>query len=473
MNQTWDVIVVGARCAGATLATHLARAGAKTLVLEASPRGTNHALSTHLIHPPGVDALDRIGLGTAVREAAPPVQRIHFSLDDAVAISRYAEGRAGRCVRRSTLDPLLQNVAEVAGAEIRDRHRVTALVKDGERVTGVVVTGPHGEETLGANLVVGADGTNSTIAKLTGTEEYLGVDGSRGGYFFYYPAPAKWDHPWDAALEHRGNDVRYVFQTDGDLVILVAVTTLAEASTWGGNWRARTIAMLEGSPLTRPFVEGKAPVGKGCGLLQTRYFYRRPVGPGFALVGDAGHFKDFVTGHGMTDAFLDAERLAAAIVDGREEAYLHYWRARDVESLPLHYDSLQQGAVGFNSPLMRWVIDHVSRRPDLIDRPSRVFDRTLPPDEIVPMPTMLKWMGEALFRGRFDVLAGFMAMGKTQSVEKREMQARMALLEQAKAALERSSKGWTVGLHPSDERSGLSRGSRGSAALRFRRQSAA
>jgi hypothetical protein len=97
--------------------------------------------------------------------------------------------------------------------------------------------------------------------------------------------------------------------------------------------------------------------------------------------------------------------------------------------------------VGFNSPLMRWVIDHVSRRPDLIDRPSRVFDRTLPPDEIVPMPTMLKWMGEALFRGRFDVLAGFMAMGKTQSAEKREMQARMALLEQAKSALANAREG--------------------------------
>src|SRR5215471_4189682 len=108
MSQNWDVIVVGARCAGATLATHLARAGAKTLVLEASPRGTNHALSTHLIHPPGVDALDRIGLGTAVREAAPPVERIRFSLDDTVAISRFPNGRAGRCVRRSTIDPLLQ-----------------------------------------------------------------------------------------------------------------------------------------------------------------------------------------------------------------------------------------------------------------------------------------------------------------------------------------------------------------------------
>jgi flavin-dependent dehydrogenase len=440
MNNTWDVIIVGARCAGATLATHLARAGVKTLLLEASARGTNHALSTHFIQPPGIDALDRLGLGEVVRNAAPAANRIRFSLDDNVVISRHPEGRAGRCVRRSTIDPLLQNVAEAAGAEFRDRTRVTALVKDGERVTGVVVKGPHGEETLMANLVVGADGTSSTVAKLTGVEEYLGVDGTRGGYFLYYPAPAKWDNDWDAALEHLGDDVRYAFRCDGDLVLLVFVTTLAEASSWGGEWRARTIAKLRESSLTRPLIEGKEPQSKGCGLLQTRYFYRRPVGPGFALIGDAGHFKDFVTGHGMTDAFLDAENLKEAILDGREEAYLHYWRKRDVESLPLHYDSLQQGAVGFNGPLMRWVIDHVSRRPDLVDRPPLVFDRKLPPDQIVPMPTMLKWMGEALLRGRFDVLSGFLAMGKSTGAEKKEMAARAALLEQAKAALARAPK---------------------------------
>src|SRR5580765_8047440 len=100
MNNTWDVIIVGARCAGASLATHLARAGVKTLLLEASPRGTNHALSTHFIQPPGIDALDRLGLGDVVRNAAPAANRIRFSLDDAVAISRHPEGRAGRCVRR-------------------------------------------------------------------------------------------------------------------------------------------------------------------------------------------------------------------------------------------------------------------------------------------------------------------------------------------------------------------------------------
>jgi 2-polyprenyl-6-methoxyphenol hydroxylase-like FAD-dependent oxidoreductase len=407
----------------------------KTLLLEAAPRGTNHALSTHFIQPPGVEALDRIGLGDAVRRAAPATQRLRFSLDDAVAVSSFTEGRAGRCVRRSTIDPLLQDAAEAAGATFRDRQKVTALVKDGERVTGVVVEGPDGPETLLANLVVGADGSNSTVARLAGAEEYLGDDASRGGYFFYFPAPAKWEHDWDAALEHRGDDVRYVFRCDGDLVLLVAATPVADCSTWGKDWRARTLSKLRESPITGPLVEGKEPVGKGCGLLQAHYFYRRPVGPGFALVGDAGHFKDFVTGQGMTDAFLDAERLAAAVVDGREAAFMHYWRERDVATLPLHFDAIQQGAVGFNSPLMRWVIDNVSRRPDLIDRPAQVASREIMPDQIVPMRTMLGFMGKALLRGRFDVLSGFMAMGKTTSAEQKELAARTLQLEEARKLL--------------------------------------
>ena len=43
-------------------------------------------------------------------------------------------------------------------------------------------------------------------------------------------------------------------------------------------------------------------------------FQRVPVGPGWALVGDAGYIKDPVTGLGITDAFRDAELLADAVV---------------------------------------------------------------------------------------------------------------------------------------------------------------
>jgi flavin-dependent dehydrogenase len=307
-------------------------------------------------------------------------------------------------------------------------------------VTGVVVDRSSGRETLSAGLVVGADGPHSTVAKLTGAEEYLGVDGTRGGYFMYFPAPSTWNFPWDATLEHRGQELRYVFRTDGDLVVLVAVTTREEAATWGKDWRQHARAMFRGSPITRELSEGKEPVGKGCGALKMRFFYRRPVGPGFALVGDAGHFKDFVTGQGMTDALLDAERLASAILDGREAAFERYWYERDVETMPLHFDAIRQGRVGYNDAFIRYLFAQLNTRPDLVARFALLNERVVTPYEVVPMSAMLPWMGGALLRGRFDVLRGFFSAGKEMGEEQKEIAARKKKLDEIVAALSEPSR---------------------------------
>jgi hypothetical protein len=160
------------------------------------------------------------------------------------------------------------------------------------------------------------------------------------------------------------------------------------------------------------------------------------VGPGFALVGDAGHFKDFVTGQGMADAFLDAEHLASAILDGREEAFSHYWRERDVLSLPLHFDANRQGAVGYNEPFMRWVVGRIACDPGLTQRVADLLDRKIEPGDLVPGGRLLAMVGAALVRGRFDVLGGFLATGKQLGREAKEMAARQALLAEARATLE-------------------------------------
>jgi menaquinone-9 beta-reductase len=435
MSDCWDVIIVGARCAGATLAGLLAKSGVRTLLLEAAPRGTNMPLSTHYIHPPGVDVLDQLGLGERTRAVTPATRGFRYALDEVEVISTLPEGRVGLCPRRSTIDPWLQEVAEASGAEFRDRHRVVDLLRDGDRVAGVVVQKHSGREELRAKLVIGADGFNSTIAKLTKTPEYLTVHSARAGYYQYYPAPARWDLPWDATLEHRGDDVRYVFRPDGDLVLAVFIGKQAEVTSWGSAWREKTHQKLLESSTTRQLVEGKEPVGKGCGLLEARWFYRKPIGPGYALVGDAGHYKDFVTGQGITDAFLDAQRLARAIIDGREVGFEHFWRERDVETLPLHYDALQQGQIGFNSPFMRWVFSHVAKRPDIAARVPQVMDRKLSPYDMIPMSVMLPWIVKALFLGRLDVVKGFLASGKSISAEQKEIAARRVLLADAQRRL--------------------------------------
>ena len=79
-----DVVIVGARCAGATLATFLARAGASVLLLDKDRLPSDQILSTHTIHPPGLDVLDEVGVGDAVRAVAPPTHIVRLRKNDAV-----------------------------------------------------------------------------------------------------------------------------------------------------------------------------------------------------------------------------------------------------------------------------------------------------------------------------------------------------------------------------------------------------
>jgi flavin-dependent dehydrogenase len=435
MKDRWDVIIVGARCAGASLATLLARAGQRVLLLEASSRGTGMPQSTHLVHAPGMDVLDTLGLGDRVRAVTPPTRHFRFALDGSELISEAAPGRDAYCIRRSTLDPWLQDAAESAGTSLYFRHRVVDVLRVGERVTGVVVRTPAGFRRFTADLVVGADGRRSTVADLVNAEEYLVSESNRAGYWSYYPAPSRWTAAWDATLEHRAEHLRYVFRCDGEQVLLTYVGTGDAVRAWGRARDERLRAALADSPSTGPLSADKRPVGPSMGLLHARFFYRRPVGPGYALVGDAGHFKDFVTGQGMTDAFLDAKRLAGAIVDGRDEAFAAYWRGRDALTLPLHQDAIRQGDAAFNEPFMRWVIAHMAEDAALRTRLHQVMDRKLEPAALIPARTMLGYVASALVRGRFDVVRGFVAMGRPMREEARERARRHALYREAAHAL--------------------------------------
>ena len=430
-----DIVIVGARCAGATLATLLARRGLRVLVLDSGAEGTGQALSTHFLQPPAMAVLDKIGVGDAIRACTPATKVIRGAFDEWDVIAPLEENRYSYCPRRTTLDPLLQQAAQNAGAELRFHHTVRELIWEHDRVVGVTADTAQGRENFYAPLVVGADGAHSTVARLVGAESYLEKELTRGGYWLYFPAPTQWPYPWDATLEHMGEDLRYVFRTDGDQILLATTTTRDKAASWGAQHLEKTLSHLRGSPTMHPLMEGREPIGKGAGLLKSTFFYRRPVGPGWALVGDAGHYKDFVTGQGIADAVLDAERLAEAIVDGRPLAYERYWRARDVDTMPLHFDAIRQGQVGYNNPFVRWLYRHLHHRPDLMRKFAKVNLREIRPTDFIPMSSMLGWMGHALVRGRFDVLKTFWQTGQLIASEEKEMKHRQALLDAVQVQL--------------------------------------
>ena len=403
-QSRYDVLIVGARCAGATLATFLARAGASVLLLDKDPLSTDQILSTHTIHPPGLDVLDQVGVGNAVRAVAPPTHLVRLRKNDAFVDIEFSSDRAEYCPRRSRLDGLLQDAAASAGVEVLDRMRVTSLVRDGDRVVGVRAAGPAGhEQVFRASLVVGADGRHSTVARQVEAEEYLAYDAPRGMFWGYWNAPAFWRtdpaYPFGMYVANTDGHIRVIFQTDHDQLLIGSLPPVEQAMGWRTDPDAALIADLASDSTTGPLIAGSAPDGRVRGTVKERYFFRRAAGNGWTLVGDAGHHKEFVIGDGITEALLQARSLALAIAQGTDAALHRWWRARDVEALPYFFLGKDEGALGPPLELQQVVFSHVAKTPALRARMAATMEHQLSPTDTFPVRQVLWWTLGAALRG--------------------------------------------------------------------------
>jgi flavin-dependent dehydrogenase len=424
----FDVIVVGARCAGASLAAFLASGGARVLVVDSGTLHSDQILSTHYIHPVGMDVLDALGVGDQVRDGCPPTRTLRLTQDEVSVDLPNPANRAGYCPRRDRLDGLLQDAAAAAGAELRDQARVVALGWDGDRVTGVRLRHGGQELEVTAGLVVGADGRRSTVAQLVGAEESFGYDAPRGAYWAYWDAPELWwsgpEHAgFDFYFSQRGDDLRLIFQTDSNQLLIGSVPPLDVARSWRGDHEQRLIESLRGDPITAPLVEGRRPNGKVRGTLQERFFFRQAAGPGWALVGDAGHHKDPAVGDGITDALRQAQALARAIAHGSDAALVRYWRQRDVDYYPLFRFAELQGSPEAVGALDRLVFAQASQSATLRERMMQPAERALSPFDVVGTTQALRWVLAALARGDWGVAPEFLALGRRMATWQRELRA--------------------------------------------------
>jgi len=438
-ESRYDVVIVGARCAGATLATFLARAGASVLLLEKDPLRSDQILSTHTIHPAGLDVLDDVGVGDAVRAVAPPTHIVRLRKNDAFVDIQFPDQRAEYCPRRARLDGLLQDAAASAGAEVLDRTRVTSVVRDGDRVVGVRATGPTGQELLcRARLVVGADGRHSTIARQVDAGEYLAYDAPRAMYWGYWSAPAFWRtdpaYAFGMYVANTAGHIRVIFQTDHDQLLIGSLPSVEDAMSWRTNPEEALVADLASDATTGPLIAGTTPDGAVRGTLKERYFFRTAAGSGWTLVGDAGHHKEFVIGDGITEALLQARDLAAAIAQGTDAALIRWWRARDVEALPYFFLGQDEGALGPPSKLQQVVFARAAKVPALRARLAATLEHRLSPTETFPVQHVLWWALVAAFRGSLRVLPEFIAQGKRGAGIDRELRLRRRLLAEAEAS---------------------------------------
>ena len=432
----YDVIIVGARCAGATLATFLARAGASVLLLDRDRLPSDHVLSTHGIHPLGMDVLDEVGVGAAVRAIAPRIEVIRINQQGVVVDMLLPDGRAEYCPRRKRLDDLLQRAAVASGAELRDRTRVTAMIRDGDRAVGVRAITDGREWSVNAPLVIGADGRRSTIARLVAAEEYLAYDAPRALYWGYWRAPALWkseSYPFGMYFGYLGK-LRAIFETDHDQLLIASSPPLSEAASWRASPEAALTADLRLDPFIEPLLAESTLDGRVRGTIKERYFFRRGVGAGWALLGDAGHHKEFALGDGITEALLQARSLAAAVSEGSDLALERWWRARDVAAVPLHFFGQDSASLNPPAAMLRIIFERVAAEPRLAVRLAAVMERQLSPYEVLPAATAMQWILAAVLRGNVAVLRELLGMAGRISLMKRELRAREKLLAECEAA---------------------------------------
>ena len=350
---------------------------------------------------------------------------------------QFDDGRAEYCPRRDRLDGLLQEAAVAAGVELRDRTRVTALVEEDGRVAGVRAESHGQEHVLRARLVVGADGRHSTIASLVEAGEYLAWDAQRAGYWGYWEAPGFWKtdsaYPFGMYVANTAGHTRLIFQTDKDQLLIGSAPPLDQVGPWRENPEAALRADLASDPVTGPLIDGTVLDGRVRGTINERHFFRTATGPGWVLVGDAGHHKDFLIGDGITEALLQARSLARAITVGTDDALRQWGCARDVAGVPYHFFGRDEGAAGPPTALQCLVFSHVNEIPAYKNRMAGIFEHRLSPYEAFPVAMLLKWTLGGAVRGRPRLLAEFLAMGRHVSAITKELSARKRLLREAVA----------------------------------------
>ncbi|MFZ9396633.1 MAG: NAD(P)/FAD-dependent oxidoreductase [Erythrobacter sp.] len=324
-HDHYDAVIVGARCAGAATGMLLARKGARVLIVDREPYGSD-TMSTHALMRGAVMQLTNWGLvHNVAATGAPPIRTTSFIYGEDSPIDIEISAQHGVSAlyapRRFALDKVLVDAARRSGAEIQHRIRCIDLVRSkGGAVAGAILRDSSGAlHKISAELVIGADGRDSAVAKLASAPyTKRGTNASRCIYGYF------------ACLTPRGNRWHWgdgcgggiIPTNDGQSCVSLnlpqeARDTFREALKPTG-FRAQIARLM---PQMENELEGGQLVQRLTGFSGEPGYMRQACGDGWALVGDAGYFKDPITAHGITDALRDAQILADSWSAGRLDDY--------------------------------------------------------------------------------------------------------------------------------------------------------
>ena len=345
----YDAIVIGARCAGAATAMLLARRGHRVLLVDRAtfPRDVHQG---HFIHRHGPRRLADWGLlEKIVATNCPPLLTHLTDFGDFPLMARglQLENVAwGYGPRRRYLDKVLVEAAIEAGAEFRPNYLVENLLWDSERVEGIRGRQRHQSASSKekAHITIGADGKNSALARAVGAPYYEETSPLTCWYFSYWSGV-----PTEGfEMYLRGKRVIFGFSTNDNLFAIFIGWPIEEFRSVKADIEGQFMRVVH---LVPGFAERVR-----CGRREERFygsadvgsFLRRPIGPGWALVGDAGCHKDPFMALGICDAFRDADFLVAAVHEGLagenslDEALIRYKLRRNEATMADYRENIDR-----------------------------------------------------------------------------------------------------------------------------------
>ncbi len=388
MAEPYDAIVVGARCAGSPTAMLLARKGYKVLLVDRASFPSD-TVSTHLVHPLAIQSLARWGLrDRLVATGCPPIDTYFFDFGDfsIAGAPGTAESPFAYCPRRTILDKLLVDAAAEAGVDVREGFAVDGLITEHGRVAGIKGHSRQDRVTEErARVVIGADGRNSRIAELVHPEQYNEKPPILAAYYTYWRNLPTHGRVEQYVREDQRRGIG-VFPTHDDLTLVIVGWPYAEFAANKKDIEGNYMNAIELVPHFAERVRGATREAPFAGAAVANYF-RKPYGPGWALVGDAGYNKDFVTAQGILDAFRDAELCADALdrsFTGASEfnaAMAVYQQTRDAQVEAIYELTCEFATLEPPPPEMQLLLQAISRNQEAMDGFARVNAGTTSPAE--------------------------------------------------------------------------------------------
>jgi 2-polyprenyl-6-methoxyphenol hydroxylase-like FAD-dependent oxidoreductase len=398
MATSYDAIVIGARCAGSPTAMLLARKGYRVLVLDRATFPSD-TISTHVVHPLGVAALARWGLlDRLTATGCPPIHTyaFDFGLFTIAGTPGTAEAPVAYCPRRTVLDTLLVDAAAEAGAEVREGFTVEEVLTNGDRVVGIKGRSKTGSPISElAKIVVGADGRHSRVAELVRPERYLEKPPLLAPYYTYWSGLAMEGQFETFIRPHRGFAAA---PTNDGLTLTVGGWPYAEFEQNKKDIEGNFLKLFELVPEFADRIRHAKRVAPFAGTPVSNFF-RKPYGPGWVLVGDAGYNKDPITAQGMTDAFRDAERCAEALhlvlggAHSFDDALSEYQRGRDEHALPMYEFTCQLATLEPPPPEMERLFAAIDGNQDAMNRFVQMNAGTISPAEFFSPENVSAIMG--------------------------------------------------------------------------------